>query len=179
MNVQGIKIGNTINFSINGKLHRKACNDANEADELFSLIIKAKENPSKENIANIWSVLNKNIRTALVAVLVCLVNPANVVAVPNYDHSKIRVSEYFPFATAEYSNGKIDIIDQPYFEMDYCIYEHNDLVNKIEKIKNEESINQTAMNADVDTRGMSELTKIIENRLVDINHDIVNNQFNQ
>ncbi len=32
------------------------------------------------------------------AILVCLVNPANIVAVPNYDHSKMRVSEYFPIA---------------------------------------------------------------------------------
>jgi len=53
-------------------------------------------------------------------ILACLVNPANVVAVPKYDHSKMRVSEYFPFAYATYEDGKIDIIEQAYFEDDYC-----------------------------------------------------------
>lgn len=106
------------------------------------------------------------------AILVCLVNPANVVAVPNYDHSKIRVSEYFPFATASFENRKIEIIDQPYFEMDYCTYEHNELTKLIEKVKNEEYPLDDAMNSDGENRKLEELTKIIENRLVSINHDI-------
>ena len=51
-------------------------------------------------------------------ILVCYVNPANVVAVPNHDHSKMRVSEYFPFAVAKFEDRKIDIIEQSYFESD-------------------------------------------------------------
>lgn len=101
-------------------------------------------------------------------VLVCLVNPANVVAVPNYDHSKIRVSEYFPFALATYENKKIDIVEQPYFESDYCSYEEVELQKQIDTVKKEEIPIQTAMNAEAETRPMSELMNILQDRLVDI-----------
>lgn len=397
MNVQAIKIGNTINLSINGKLQKKICKDSNEADRLFKLILIAKENPTEENITNIWAIINEKIRVALVAgletnldtgevflegfntpipntlveiikeyhennypldailnfwkllminpdkrirdrlfyfiqthdfsltdkgymvvykavyfkndekrdisledfvskqylhvkkdwkcspnkyvvyktisdgsfaitklktveswdekergieilgklgelfdvlfepnekekdivytdmytrkmniivgkpvkmprtecdsdpanecsyglhvgatsyverfghskgaVLVCLVNPANVVAVPNYDHSKIRVSEYFPFAVANYENGKIDIVEQPYYEMDYCAYEYNELNNLIEKVKNNEKPIDKAIGADDESRPITEITKILENRLVNINHELNN-----
>ena len=43
-------------------------------------------------------------------VLICLVNPMNVIAVPKYDRSKIRVCEYFPIGIADYTGGKINSI---------------------------------------------------------------------
>ena len=101
-------------------------------------------------------------------VVVCYVNPANVVAVPNYDHSKMRVCEYFPFAIAEYTDGKINIIEEQYFESDYCEYEIEELEAQIVKIKEEELPIETAMCAEKETRSMSELMKIIESRLIDI-----------
>lgn len=101
-------------------------------------------------------------------VLVCLVNPAHVVAVPEYDHSKMRVAEYFPFAAATYNDGKIDIIEEAYFEDDYCEYEIQELENAIEKVKAEELPYKTAKNAEKEERPMSELLKMLETRLVDI-----------
>lgn len=101
-------------------------------------------------------------------VLVCYVNPANVVAVPQYDHSKMRVCEYFPFAIAEYENGKIDVIEQAYFESDYSEIEAEELAKQVELIQANELPIETAMKAEAEMRPMSELLKIIENRLVDI-----------
>ena len=102
------------------------------------------------------------------AVLACFVNPANVVAVPNYDHSKIRVSEYFPFAVATYENKKIDIVEQPYFETDYSTFEEQELQVLIDKVKSEELPLETAINGSVETRSMSELMDILQSRMEDI-----------
>ena len=102
-------------------------------------------------------------------VLVCYVNPANVVAVPDYDHSKMRVSEYFPFAIATYEDSKIDVIEQSFFESDYCEYEVEELEAQVEAIQADELPIEKAINAENDEqRPMSELLKIIESRLVDI-----------
>lgn len=103
-----------------------------------------------------------------IAILACYVNPMNVVAVPLEDHSKIRVSEYFPFAVATYENGRIDIVEQTYFEDDYVSIEEEDLNKLLEKIKNEESPIETAENAEEDTRSAEEIQKILESRLIDI-----------
>jgi len=101
-------------------------------------------------------------------VLACLVNPANVVAVPDYDHSKMRVSEYFPFAYATYENGKIDIVEQSYFELDYQEYETEVLERQIANIQANELPIETAIGAEDEVRPMSELQKILETRLFDI-----------
>jgi len=101
-------------------------------------------------------------------ILACLVNPANVVAVPKYDHSKMRVSEYFPFAYATYEDGKIDIVEQAYYEDDYCQYELEELEAEIAKVQASELPIETARNAEAETRPMSELMKMLESRLVDI-----------
>ena len=103
------------------------------------------------------------------AVLVCLVNPANVVAVPDYDHSKMRVSEYFPIALATYTDGKIDIVEQAYFESDYQSHEESALEEMIGKVMNEEKPIAAALKAEEETRPMSELQKILETRLLDLN----------
>lgn len=103
-----------------------------------------------------------------VTILVCFVNPANVVSVPDYDKSKMRTSEYFPFAVAEFVNNKINIIEQMYIEDDYCNYEHAELEKQIAKVKAEEPPIEKAQNAEAEVRPMAELMKILETRLVDI-----------
>ena len=111
----------------------------------------------------------ENFATNNSVILVCLVNPANIVAVPNYDHSKMRVSEYFPIGTAERDdNGNIQIIDQPFYEDDYVSYEQNELIELLEKVRNEEPLREIPMNGEEETRNMKELQKIIENRIVSI-----------
>jgi hypothetical protein len=101
-------------------------------------------------------------------ILVCLVNPAHVVAVPEYDHSKMRVAEYFPYAFATYKDGVIEIIEEAYFESDYCAYEQQELEAAIAKVKAEQLPYETALKAEQETRPMSELMKMLESRLVDI-----------
>lgn len=101
-------------------------------------------------------------------ILICLVNPANVVAVPNYNHSKMRVSEYYPIGVANYSNKKIEIIEQPYFENDYTTYEEKELKEMLNKVKQNQKPFETAIHAEEESRSMSELIKILESRLVDI-----------
>jgi len=104
------------------------------------------------------------------AILVCYVNPAHVIAVPNYNHTKIRVSEYFPFAIASFIKNKIDIIEESYYESDYTHYEQEDLAKMIEAIhKNEKPIELDAKLKKIEeTRSLEELKKIIEYRLVDL-----------
>lgn len=102
------------------------------------------------------------------AVLVCLVNPAHVVAVPNYDHSKMRVAEYFPFAIAEYVDGKIKIIEEKYFENDYADIEQDELDELVEVAKGGELPIRTAKKAEAENRPFPELIKMLESRLVDL-----------
>jgi hypothetical protein len=101
-------------------------------------------------------------------ILVCLVNPANVVAVPTADCCKMRTSEYFPYAMATYTDGKIDIIESPYYEEEYMEYEIEELENQIALIKANELPIETAINAEEETRPMTELMKMIESRIVDL-----------
>lgn len=87
-------------------------------------------------------------------VLLCVVDPINVVAVPDYDRSKMRVCEYFPFAVLERLTDedgnlttKFETIETPYSEIDYDAYEEeyvsdlmNDLTLKEYRTKDEEEI---------------------------------------
>jgi hypothetical protein len=102
------------------------------------------------------------------AVLVCYVNPAHVVAVPNYDNSKMRVSQYFPFAVATYDGEakKIDMVEQAYFPSDYTMYEKKELAKMVKEVKAGETPIETAKKAEEEVRPMSELQKIIEGRLI-------------
>lgn len=136
-------------------MDRKECDSDPSIDCSYGLHVGATK--YVEKFANGYSII-----------LACLVNPANVVAVPKYDHSKMRVSEYFPFAVATFKNKKIDIIEQKYFEEDYCTYEAEELEKLVAKIKADELPIGTARGAEKESRPMSELMKIIETRIHDI-----------
>jgi hypothetical protein len=90
------------------------------------------------------------------------------VAVPEYDHSKMRVSEYFPFAVATYKDGKIDIVEQKYFESNYQSHEEAVVAKLIAKVKKGEKPLEKALKAQEEVRPMSELMKILETRLLDL-----------
>lgn len=98
-------------------------------------------------------------------VLVCLVNPMHVVAVPDYNHSKMRVTEYFPFALATFEDKKIDIIQQPYFEYDYANIEEKDLK---EILSVQYDVRDVSYNAPDDDRDYSEYIAILEARVTDL-----------
>jgi hypothetical protein len=101
-------------------------------------------------------------------VLVCLVNPAHIIAIPDSETNKMRVCEYFPMALATYTNHKIDIIDQKYFESDYKTFEESELAHMIQNVQKNELPIATAKKAKEETRTMEELKKIIESRIIDL-----------
>jgi hypothetical protein len=95
-------------------------------------------------------------------ILLVLVNPAHVVAVPEYDNSKMRVCEYFPYAELERLEGnKFEVVEQAYFEDDYMKYEAADLEKQIEEIQSEiDEVGQVKV--------LLDYKKILEERLVSI-----------
>lgn len=96
-------------------------------------------------------------------ILLVLVNPAHVVAVPKYDKSKMRTCEYFPYAELEkLPDGKFEIVESAYFEDDYMKYEAEALETEIEKIKSEIS------GISNPTKTQLEYKKILEDRLITI-----------
>lgn len=64
-------------------------------------------------------------------VLLCLVNPMNVVAVPNHDADKMRTCEYFPYGAAQVEDGKIVPINDVLFESDYAAIEAEEIEGKL------------------------------------------------
>jgi hypothetical protein len=110
----------------------------------------------------------KHYATSADAVLVCLVSPANIVAVPNYDKSKFRTTEYFPVAITSYIDGKLDVIEQKYWEDDYCTYEMEELELQIAQVKAGELPIGTASNCEDEIRPLTELQKILETRIIDL-----------
>ena len=91
-----------------------------------------------------------------------------MIAVPVADNSKMRTSQYYPFAIASYVDGNIDIIDQQYYEENYIEYEISELEDMLANVRAEEFPIETAINAVKEERPMSELLKIIATRLIDI-----------
>ena len=101
-------------------------------------------------------------------VLVCLVNPMNVIAVPEYDNSKMRVCEYYPYALATRDDdGVIDIIEQKFFETDYISHEVTELNKLIELVKADEE-REVCYNAEEEEREQEEILKILKTRVVDL-----------
>ncbi len=137
------------------RMKRKECDSDPARDCSYGLHVGATDYVNK--FANSNSVI-----------LVCLVNPMHVVAVPNYEHSKMRVAEYFPYALATYTNGKIEIVEDAYFEDDYCTYEQQELEEMVVKVKSNELPIETAKKASQEDRPMNELMKILENRIFDL-----------
>lgn len=93
-------------------------------------------------------------------ILAVLVNPAHVVAVPDYDNSKMRTCEYFPYAELDRLDESFEEIESPYFEEDYMKYEKEELEEQLEKIAAEiEGVSIPNLSQD-------DYKKIIEERIV-------------
>lgn len=98
-------------------------------------------------------------------ILLVLVNPAHVVAVPRYDNSKMRTCEYFPYAELErLPDGKFEVVESSYFEDDYLKYEASELEAEIERIQTEiEKVEVGEPNKEI-----LNYKKILEDRLITI-----------
>jgi hypothetical protein len=100
-------------------------------------------------------------------ILLVLVNPAHVVAVPEHDNSKMRTCEYFPYSVLdrlEKTDGQeisFEVIEEiPYFEEDYMKYEKADLEKEITRIQNE------IAGTFKPTKEQLDYKKILEDRIV-------------
>ena len=90
------------------------------------------------------------------AIIACLVNPADVVAVPkDYSYMKMRTAKYFPYVVCELDkDGGVVEIDAKYFEEDYCDYE----IKELENIQ-DEAVSYNGLSSE-------EAKQLIKNRLV-------------
>ena len=141
------------------KMDRKDCNSDPQVDCSYGLHCGA------TGYVNSYA---SSVQNGAGSVLACYVNPANVVAVPTADCTKMRVTEYFPFAVATYEKGKIDVVKQKYFESDYAGYEKAEVKALIASVKKGEKPVEKAMNAEEEVRPLFELQKILETRLLDL-----------
>lgn len=100
-------------------------------------------------------------------VLLCIVDPINVIAVPQYDRSKMRVCEYFPFAVLdriEDGNGnltKFETIESPYSMIDYDSHEEE----YITKLMDELTLKSTENGL---TDDEEEILSLVEKRVVEL-----------
>jgi hypothetical protein len=95
-------------------------------------------------------------------VLLVLINPAHVVAVPPSETSKIRVSEYFPYGTCNWNGKSFDVIESPYFQTEYMRWEQLELEKRIEELQSE--IEQSSK----PTKQQLDYKAILQDRMVSI-----------
>lgn len=99
-------------------------------------------------------------------IFACLVDPQHVVAIPEYDTSKIRVCDYLPYATMHRSsNGKWEEIASTHFEVDYEIHEKFTLEERTKELKSQ------LKGAKGKTKDLIAIKlDIVETRLLDLSH---------
>lgn len=114
-----------------------------------------------ENYAYSYGDIASNKNNVIIA---CLVNPKNVVAVPN-DGQKIRTKEIFPLAVVTYENGDLSKLtfDSQYSDIDYMKHEADNL--KVE-LKNSALWDKSPKGFEDLSKG--EYQNIIKNRLTKI-----------
>ncbi|MFW5847469.1 MAG: hypothetical protein ACOCVF_00930 [bacterium] len=98
-------------------------------------------------------------------ILICLVNPMNVVAVPNNDAEKLRTCEYIPIGEAEVVNGELKTIEGSYIDKTFTTHEKEQIEKMAENVK----ANQGTLG---DDRNVEELKKMYNNRLLKLNKSL-------
>lgn len=152
-----------IEIGVPVKQDRKEC-DSNHSNECSNgLHVGATK--YVQSYANSYSVI-----------LLCLVNPMNIISVPNYDKTKMRVSEYFPIGVVDfdYDTKKITAVKQSYYENDYMNYELKEIDKLHNKVLNEQCPFEPTLSGVIDDRSLDELKKIVETRVVDLSYSVSN-----
>jgi len=103
--------------------------------------------------------------------LICLVNPYNVVAIPNYDYSKFRCCEYLPIAEAELDeNGKIKEIDSGTYNLEYNGIEN--LIHLLSILSLDNLQESGIVSKEIDSKDfkiiLSKIQEVINDRNIDI-----------
>ena len=100
-------------------------------------------------------------------VLLCYVNPMNVVAVPKYDNSKMRVSEYFPVCELERvnENGRETFkrIENEFLEDSYLPYTQSQLDDIVTKFENDAESLRGLTNDQINSAYMDVLRNRVQN----------------
>lgn len=94
-----------------------------------------------------------NFGTSMDAILAVLVNPKDVVALPKYDHSKIRVCRYFPYAEIIRSDGgEWEELEHGHFEEDFIDYEIEEINNELEGLSKKKDASSEERKIDLERR---------------------------
>ena len=145
----------TVRLGVPQKMERGECDSDPQIDCSYGLHVGSTK--YVERFANSGS-----------AILTCFVSPAHVIAVPDYDHSKMRVCEYFPYSLNERVDGNINAVEQAYFEHDYMEYETEELERQIQAINDEEErVGVDVMEAE-DERDIEEVLKALKSRVIEL-----------
>ena len=99
-------------------------------------------------------------------VLACLVNPRDIVALPEYDNSKIRTCAYMPYGIiGQDEEGNWEEVTSAYWEEDFLDYEVQKLEERIENLKSQ------AESQEIPQESLQEMIKFAEKRLVKLKQD--------
>ena len=99
-------------------------------------------------------------------ILACLVNPADVAAVPvDYSFEKMRTAQYYPYAICEQDyEGNLREGDTKYFESDYIGYEMQQVEEKLTQL-NDTKANNIMLSYDC---SKEDLELLLQNRIEEI-----------
>lgn len=100
-------------------------------------------------------------------IFLCLLNPKDVVAVPQYDSSKLRTCAYLPIGIMEQDeHGQWQAIQTTHFELDYIDYEVDELERQRREIEDQLVGVTPGDKSTFDLLG--EQLRVIEQRVVDL-----------
>ena len=98
-------------------------------------------------------------------ILACLVNPRDIVALPEYDNSKIRTCAYMPYGVIKQDQeGAWSEAETSYWEEDFIDYERSQLEQRIQNLNQE--LDQ--VEKDDPAWKLQEMLELAKKRLVDI-----------
>lgn len=99
--------------------------------------------------------------------LACLVNPSDIVALPQYDNSKIRTCAYLPYGIIKKDeHGNWEEAETSYWEEDFIDYETDQLEARIAELQAEMEGSNDSKKA-----SLEELVKVAQERLVSLKED--------
>jgi len=102
----------------------------------------------------------KEFGSGLDTILAILVNPKDIVALPEHDNSKIRTCRYFPYAVIQRErNGDWEELESVYFEEDFMDKEQAEIRSQLDAIANGNYGNDSDERADLDPQEAAELLR--------------------
>lgn len=123
---KGGDYGNKIRLGVPVKMPREKCDPDVNTECSHGLHV------GHESYVRNFCISNNSI------ILAVLVNPRNIVAIPEYDTSKIRVCEYFPYSIMAIGENRWEELHDEYIEEDYCDYEIDEIDELLKKYEEDQ-----------------------------------------